>query len=164
MATNSSTFALALPSDLEIVVTRQFDAPRALVFEVMSTPEHVKRWWGPCSMEMIHCEMDTSVGGVYRFVQRAPDGSEHAFSGVFRELVPPERLVFTFVYEPFPDDGALVTVTLEEVDGRTWMTERIVHRTREGRDGHYNAGMEAGMRETYDRLDALLDALHTEAA
>lgn len=152
----NSTLTLSLPTDTEIVITRLLDAPRELVFEAWTRPEHIRRWWGPSCMTMIQCDMDVRVGGAYRFLSRMEDGSEHGFSGVYREVTPPERLVHTFVYDPYPDHDAVITLMFEDRDGRTLMTETIVHKTREGRDGHYYSGMEVGMRESLSRLDEVL--------
>src|SRR5262245_53222787 len=92
-------WTLALASGREIVLTRAFNAPRHLVFDAFTKAHHVARWWGPRYLTLAVCEIDLRVGGAYRFVQRAPDGDEFAFSGVYREIVPPERLVYTFVFE-----------------------------------------------------------------
>jgi len=157
--TNSETLTLTLPSDLEIVVTREFNAPRHLVFEAWTRPEHLVKWWGPRSLTMTVCNVDLSIGGEYRFVLRSPEGEEYGFNGIYREIVRPDRLVHTFIFEPMPEHGSVVTVTFEESEGRTKVTETTLHATREGRDGHLQSGMEEGMRETYDRLDDLLASL-----
>jgi uncharacterized protein YndB with AHSA1/START domain len=111
---------------------------------------------------MTVCEIDLRVGGAWRFVLRVADGTEHGFHGVYKEVQPPHRLVSTEVYEPFPDAEALVTVTLEERDGRTELTSRVRHKTTEARDGHLNSGMEQGAGESYRRLDAVATALAEE--
>ncbi len=110
-AANSDTFTVTTPSDREIRMTRLFDAPRHLVLEAMSKPEHIKRWWG-CLGEGYSvpvCEVDLRVGGAWRFVNRTPEGRDAAFYGVYREIVPPERVVFTEIFEPFPDAESVVT-------------------------------------------------------
>ena len=95
---NTGSLAVTLPSDREILMTRVFDAPRELVFEAHTTPEHVRRWWGKHGTTLPVCEMDFRPGGAYRFVQREPGGAEHGFRGEYRDIVPPERLVYTFEY------------------------------------------------------------------
>jgi uncharacterized protein YndB with AHSA1/START domain len=149
---------VALPSDREIALARTFDAPRRLVFEACARPEHVARWWGPHGSTMTVCEMDVRPGGAWRFVLRNPDGREHPFKGVYREVVPAERVVSTFIYdvEGIRDHEAVETVTFEEHEGKTTLKVRVLHETKEARDGHYQSGMEAGSAQSYDRLAALL--------
>ena len=113
---------IAVPGETSFTTRRVVDAPRALVFEAFTKCEHLKRWMGPGSLTMVSCESDLRSGGRYRFVFRAPDGSEVGFSGGFREIVRPERVVRTFVFEPMPDKEALETLTLDEHDGRTTIT------------------------------------------
>ncbi len=152
---------VTLPSDLEVVLTRVFDAPRRLVFEACTRPEHVARWWGPHGSTLTVCEMDLRPGGAWRFVLRGPDGREHPFKGVYREIVPPERVVQTFIYdvEGIRDHEALETLTLDEQDGRTTLRVTVLHQTKEARDGHLQSGMEAGAAQSYDRLAELLKAM-----
>jgi uncharacterized protein YndB with AHSA1/START domain len=140
---------IADPNEPTIVTRRTVDAPRELVFDCWTKPEHMRRWLGPRALTMVSCEVDLRVGGGYRYVHRAPDGQEYAFRGEYREIVRPERLVATFVFELFPEAEALETLTLHEKDGKTL----------QARDGHLNSGMEAGMVEGYGRLDELLAAL-----
>jgi uncharacterized protein YndB with AHSA1/START domain len=135
---------------------RTVDAPRALVFEAFTRPEHLKRWMGPRSVEMIHCESDLRVGGRYRFVYRTPDGQELAFSGEYTEIVPPERISRTFNFEFMPGVESNETFTLTEQDGKTTVTTITRHKTFEARDGHLKHGAERGMTEGYERLDELL--------
>ena len=155
---------VAEPGQPTMVLTRVFDAPRRLVFEAYSKPEHVSRWWGPRDQKLTVCEMDFRPGGAWRFVLRGPDGQEHPFKGAYREIVPPERLVYTFVYDVpgIRDHEAVETLSFEERDGRTTLTNTIVHRTVEARDGHLGAGMEAGASETLDRLAELVQAMDRE--
>ena len=155
----SSELTITLPSDLEIALTREFDAPRRLVFEAFTRPEHIRRWWGPRNLTMTVCEVDLRPGGAWRFVQRMPDGQEVGFRGVYREIVPPERLVHTFIFEPMPEHDAVVTVLFEERNGKTTVTETTRHKTKFGRDGHLNSGMEEGVTDSYARLDELLPTL-----
>lgn len=150
-----------LPTAREIVLTRVFDAPRRLVFEALTRPEHMARWFGPNEFTNVHCEMDVRPGGAYRIVLRAPDGHECPFKGVYREVVPPERLVFTFIYdvEGLRDHEALETMILHEDDGRTTLTRTILAQTTEARDGLFHSGLEAGAAQSYERLAALLKTM-----
>ena len=150
---------IADPNEPTIVTRHTVDAPRALVFDCWTKPEHMRRWLGPRALTMISCEVDLRVGGGYRYVHRAPDGQEYAFRGEYREIVRPERLVATFVFELFPEAEALETLTLQEQDGKTLVTTHTLHKTMQARDGHLNSGMEGGMIEGYSRLDELLAAL-----
>ena len=153
---------IAEPGKPTITTRRVVDAPRALVFDVFTKPEHLKRWMGPRMLTMVSCESDLRVGGRYRFVHRMPDGNEFAFHGEYREIVRPERIVRTFVFEPMPEHEALETLVLEESGGKTTITTITLHKTVEGRDGHLAGGrMEAGMTEGYARLDELLVELQT---
>jgi uncharacterized protein YndB with AHSA1/START domain len=153
---------VTFPSDLEIRIKRRFDAPRELVFDACTKPEHMARWWGPRTHELVVCEIDLRVGGRYRFVLRTPDGQEAGFRGEYLELTRPERMKQTFIYEPFPDHGEVETMTLEDVDGGTLFTTTILHKTEQGRDGMFNAGMEGGMNDSHARLDELLASLQQE--
>jgi len=157
--TSGSTTTFTMPSDREILITRVFDAPRKLVFEAITKPEHVAHWWGPRNMTMLTCEMDLRTGGAWRFVLRGPDGNDYGFRGVYREITPPERLVQTFEFEGMPGHVSLETATLEEQDGKTKLTVTCHYQSVEDRDGHYNSGMEAGMKESHDRLAELLSAM-----
>jgi uncharacterized protein YndB with AHSA1/START domain len=150
---------IADPDKPTILTRRVLDAPRALVFEAWTKPEHLKRWLGPRELTWVVCEVDLRVGGGYRWVQRAPDGNEYAFHGEYREIVRPERIVSTFVFDLMPDAEALETLTLEERDGKTTATTLTVHKTIQARDGHLAGRMEEGMIDGYERLDALLAEL-----
>jgi uncharacterized protein YndB with AHSA1/START domain len=156
-----SDLRVTLPSDREILLTRVFDAPRRLVFEAITRPEHVVRWWGPHGMTITIDEMDVRPGGTWRFILRTPDGQVCPFKGVYREVVPPERVVSTFIYdvEVIRDFEAVETLTLDEHDGRTTLTVRVIHSTKEARDGHLQSGMEAGAAQSYDRLAELLKTM-----
>ena len=151
---------IADPDEPTIVTRRTFDAPPALLFDAWTKPELMKRWLGPRALEMVLCEVDLRVGGGYRFAYRAPDGQEFGFHGTYREISRPERLVSTYVFEPFPDAEALETLVLEERDGRTTATTTTVHTSIQNRDGHLaNGAMETGMNEGYARLDDVLQEL-----
>lgn len=157
-----STYKLEVIADPEaptIVTRRKLRAPRELVFDAFTRPEHIVRWMGPASHTWISCEGDLRVGGSYRWVQRASTGEEFAFSGEFKEIARPEKLVRTFVYEPMPEHVAVETITFEEHEGITTATALTVHNTMEGREGHLAAKIDDGMAEGYDRLDALLGSL-----
>ena len=150
---------LTMPTDREIVITRVFDAPRRLVFEAISKPEHVTRWWGPKYLTMVSCEMDFRPGGGWRFILRGPDGADFGFRGEYREITPPERIVQTFEFEGMPGHISLETATLEEKDSKTKLTVTCLYQSVEDRDGHYNSGMEAGMNESHNRLAELLSKM-----
>ncbi len=146
------------PSDREVVITRDFDAPRDLVFEAWTTPELVSRWLlGPPDWTMPVCEIDARVGGRYRYVWRHPDGRELKMGGVYREVVPPERLVSTERFDdPVMGGDAQVTMLLTESGGRTTMTMTVLYASREIRDGAVATGMTDGMEQSFVRLDAIL--------
>jgi uncharacterized protein YndB with AHSA1/START domain len=145
------------PSDLEIAMSRVFDAPRELVFKVCTDPNLVPQWWGPRSLTTKVDKMDVRPGGVWRFVQRGPDGNEYAFNGAYREIVPPERIVDTFEFEGMPGHVMLGIVTLEDVNGKTKVTEKSIFESVADRDGMIAAGMEDGDYETMDRLAELVE-------
>ncbi|MFN8474219.1 MAG: SRPBCC family protein [Anaerolineae bacterium] len=158
----SHPMIIALPSEREILVTRVFDAPAKLIFEAHTECEHLRRWIGPRTVTLAKCDNDFRVGGAYRFVYRNPDGYEFAFHGEYREIVPYTRLVTAEVYEmeEYPDmEPAINTMTLEERDNQTTMTLLMLYPTPEARDGAVQSGMEHGMREGYERLDELAEAL-----
>jgi uncharacterized protein YndB with AHSA1/START domain len=145
------------PVEPSFTTRRVVDAPRRLVYEAFTRPEHLKRWMGPASLAMVLCEQDLRAGGGWRFVHRAPDGQEFGFHGKYLEVDPPERIVRTFVFEPMPDQEAVETLLLEERNGKTTITTTTVHKTVAARDGHLSGGrMEMGMVEGYTRLDDLL--------
>jgi uncharacterized protein YndB with AHSA1/START domain len=149
-----------MPSDREIRLTRLFDAPRALVFEAMTKPEHIRQWWGRLDDEhtMTTCEMDCRPGGAWRFVGRGPKG-EYAFYGVCREVVPPERFVFTEIFAPFPDVESVVTTELTEEHGKTRLTVTALYPSQEVRDMVNSSGMATGAAISYDRLEDVVIAL-----
>ena len=158
MAAKTNQLVVTLPSDTEILLVREFAAPRRLVWEAMTKPELVKQWWGPRGSELSVCEIDLRVGGTWRFVSRGDDGVEHPFTGVYKEISPTERIVQTWIYDvaPFNEFESVETANLEEVDGRTTLRTHVQHATKEARDGHVNSGMERGAGETMDRLEELL--------
>ena len=157
---NSDTFKATTPSDREIVLTRLFDAPRRLVFEAMTKPAHVKRWWGILDerYSVPVCEIDLRPGGTWRFVGRGPQG-EYGFHGVYREIVAPERVVFTEIYDPFPDAESVVTSVLTEEGGKTRLTATCVYPSKDVRDMVIQSGMARGAGISYDRLEELVQEL-----
>jgi uncharacterized protein YndB with AHSA1/START domain len=157
--TSSGTATVTLPSDDQILITREFDAPKDLVYKAYTTPELVRRWWSGERGEMTLCEIDLRVGGMWRYVMIATGGFEVAFHGEYREIVPNERLVTTEVYEGMADAEAVDYVTFTEEDGRTTLTMLVQHRNKEDRDGHINSGMEGGMQESMDRLEQVAVSL-----
>ena len=158
-ATSSGTATVTLPADDQILITREFDAPKHLVYKAYTTPELVRRWWSGEQGEVTSCEIDLRVGGTWRYVMKANNGFEVAFHGEYREIVPNERLVTTEVYEGMPDAEALDEVTFTEENGRTTLTLLVQHRNQEGRDAHLNSGMEVGMQEAMDRLEQVAVSL-----
>jgi uncharacterized protein YndB with AHSA1/START domain len=159
-AANSSTFTVTTPSDREIRLTRVFDVPRHLVFEAMSKPEHIRRWWGRLGdgYSVPVCDVDLRPGGAWRFVNRHPKG-EAAFHGVYREITPPERVVFTEIFEPFPDGESVVTAVLTEENGKTRLTVSCEYPSAEVRDMVLNSGMASGAAISYDRLEEVAQEL-----
>jgi len=159
---SSGTARVTLPTDEQILIMREFDAPKHLVYRAWTTPELVKRWWHANRGEMTVCEIDLRVGGAWRYVMVVDGGFEVAFHGEFREIVPNERLVSTEVYEGIPDAeelAALDILTLTEVNGRTTLTILVEHPTKEGRDAHISSGMEDGMQDAMDLLEQVAGSL-----
>ena len=158
----SGKLKVTTPSDLEIAFSREFDAPRDLVFECFTKPEHLRRWYGRRVDEMTVCEVDLRVGGKWRFVL-AEGGEEMAIYGEFLEIDPPERLVQTEYFEgeffEMMGAGTVNTMVLEERDGRTLMTLTALYKTREARDTVLQSPMEQGAGESFDRLEELLQML-----
>jgi uncharacterized protein YndB with AHSA1/START domain len=154
-----NTLTVTTPSDLEIVLTREFDAPRALVFEALSKPEHLRNWWGQASSTLTHFELDFRPGGKWRAVERDKDGQEWGFRGEVREIVPPERIVQTFEWEGLPGHISVETMQLADLGARTRITVTSVFDSVEDRDGMLQSGMEQGAGESYDRLEAYLKTL-----
>jgi uncharacterized protein YndB with AHSA1/START domain len=163
---NSDTFNVTTPSDTEIRMTRLFDAPRRLVYEALTKPEHVRRWWGILGegYSVPVCEIDLRPGGKWRFIGRGPEGDIPAFYGEFREIVPLERIVQTEIFEPFPDAPAVNTMLLTEENGKTRITVTSVYPTKEIRDMVLQTGMEKGAAISYDRLEEVAQGLAGRAA
>ena len=156
---------LTLPTDEQILVTREFDAPSELVFKAWTTPELVARWWHANRGEVTVVEIDLRVGGAWRYVMVADDGSEVGFHGEYREIVPNERLVTTEIYEGLPDDvseedGTTVnTATFVEVDGRTTVTLLVEAANKISRDAIIASGMEDGLQDALDLLEQTAGSL-----
>ena len=161
-ARSSTATVLTTSSDREIVFTRIFNAPRELVFKVYTDPKLIPQWWGPRNLTTTVDKMDVRPGGVWRFVQRMPNGSEYASKGVYREIVRPERIVEPFEFEGRPGHVAVETATFEEHDGKTRLTLRVLFETVEDRDLALESGAEKGAAETQDRLSELLGRLPTD--
>ena len=157
--TSSGTATVTLPSDEEILITREFAAPKHLVYKAYTTPELVRRWWNANRGEMTVAEIDLRVGGAWRYVMVADGGFEVAFHGEYREIVPNERIVSTEVFEGMPDAEAVNTLTLTEADGRTRLTILVQHASKEHRDAHIESGMEAGMQDALDLLEQVARSL-----
>ncbi|HSD49558.1 MAG TPA: SRPBCC family protein [Actinomycetota bacterium] len=150
---------MTTPSDREIVMTRVFDAPRELVFDAHSSCEHVSKWWGPREYDVVSCDIDFRPGGAWRIVHRGPSGDEFAFFGEYREIVRPERFVWTFGFEGMPGEPGPETYVFEEHDGKTTLTATAVFGSVEERDAVLGSGMESGAAETWERLDEYLEVL-----
>lgn len=150
---------IAEPGKLDIQMSREFDAPRELVFKAFTDPALIPRWWGPGSVTTRVDRMEVKPGGSWRYVQREADGSEYGFRGVYHDVVSPERLVFTFEFEGMPGHVLLETVTFEERNGKTLMKDLTVFQTVEDRDGMIQSGMESGAEESWDRLAELIRAM-----
>jgi uncharacterized protein YndB with AHSA1/START domain len=160
MAVSSGTAKVTLPTDEQILITREFDAPKHLVYKAWTTPELVKRWWSARRGEMTIAEIDLRVGGKWRYVMVATGGFEVAFHGEYREIVPNERIVSTEVFEGMPDAEALDTLTFAEMNGRTTLTILVQHTTQQDRDAHINSGMEDGLQDALDLLEQVANSLH----
>jgi uncharacterized protein YndB with AHSA1/START domain len=162
MAPTSGTAKVTLPSDTQILITREFDAPRNLLWRAYTEPELIKRWWAGEKGTVTSVEVDLQVGGRWRYVMAANGGFEVAFHGEYREISAPERLVNTEAFEgiPDPDDNAsVVTVTLAEKDGRTYLEALIEMKDKAGRDMIIESGMESGMQESYNALEQVAQSL-----
>ena len=152
MSTSASTLTMTLPSACEIVLTREFDAQRDLVFEAFSKPEHMAHWWGQKGSSLPVCQMDFRPGGAWRFVEHTADGNDYGFRGEYRDIVRPERIVWTFEFEGLPGHICVETMAFEDVGGKTRITATTVFDSVEDRDGMIESGMERGASEAYERL------------
>ena len=157
--TTKTAHVSAEPGKQEILVTREFDAPRELVFKAYTDPKLVPQWWGPRRLSTRVDRMDVRPGGQWRFINRDAEGNEYAFHGVYHEILAPERIIDTFEFEGLPETGhvTLETMRLEELPGgRTRLTVQSVFQSVADRDGMLQTDMEDGMNETYDRLAEIM--------
>lgn len=159
MTVTSNRARVTLPTEDQILITREFDAPRRLVFKAYTTPQLVRHWWHANRGEMTLCEIDLRVGGKWRYLMTACDGPEVGFHGEYREIVPDERIVSTEVYEGAPDAEALDTVTFTGTGDRTTLTILVQHSSQENRDAQINSGMEEGLQDALDLLDRTANSL-----
>jgi uncharacterized protein YndB with AHSA1/START domain len=158
-ATAKHSAVVTLPTDTQILITREFDAPRHLVFRAWTTPEFIRQWWSARRGEVTVADVDLRVGGRWRYAMLAHGEFEVAFHGEFREVVPNERIVRTEIYEPFPEAPALSTETFAETDGRTTLTMLVDHERQEHRDAHVQSGMEDGLQDALDLLEGIVRTL-----
>jgi uncharacterized protein YndB with AHSA1/START domain len=156
MMTNAESLTIATPTDRDVVLTRLFDAPRDLVFDALTTPDLLKRWYGPAGWSLSSCEIDLRVGGRWRFVVRRPDGKGIGQHGVYCEVARPERLVNTESWEDWDAGETLVMTVLTELDGKTMYTSTVRFPSREVRDKVVAAGLQRGVSESYDKLAEVL--------
>jgi uncharacterized protein YndB with AHSA1/START domain len=147
--TGSATASVTLPADDQIMIVREFDAPRELVFRAWTEPDLVRQWW----------QIDLRPGGSWRYVMVTPDGTEVGFHGEYREVVPGERIVQTEIYDPFPGAAAVDTLAFEDLDGRTRVTMLVQHSRKEHRDAHVESGMEEGLQDALDLLEGVAQSL-----
>ncbi|WP_406319045.1 SRPBCC family protein [Streptosporangium sp. NBC_01639] len=160
--TSSGTAVVTLPTDTQILITREFAAPRHLVYRAWTTPELIKRWWSGGKGEVVSAEVDLRVGGTWRYVMAADGGFEVGFHGEYQEIVPNELIVCTEVYEGVPEgegEAAVCTHTFTEKDGRTTLTLLTQLSSREDRDAIISSGMETGMQEGWDLLERIAVSL-----
>jgi uncharacterized protein YndB with AHSA1/START domain len=153
-----------LPSDRGIEFSCRFQRKASVLFDAWTKPEHLRHWWGCEGSSITKCAIDLRVGGMWNLVMRMADGSDHPFHGTYREVVRPRRLVYTECYE-MPQFGSpewLTTVTFEEIEGATIVTHTILHKSREVRDGHLQAGMQEGTVQTLNRLNEYAAAMERE--
>ena len=158
---SKGTAVVTLPTSTQILITREFNTPRHLVYQAWTTPELIKRWWSARRGAVTVADVDLRVGGMWRWVMVSDDGFEVAFHGEYRELIPNERIVSTEVFEGFPeaDASSLNTMTFTEQGGRTTLVILVQHQRAEHRDAHINSGMEAGMQDAMDLLEEAVIAL-----
>ena len=159
MTNHHRTTITAEPGKQEIVITREFDAPRELVFKVVADPELLPQWWGPRYLSTIVDKMDVRPGGQWRFLNRDAQGNEYAFHGVYHEVLAPEQIIDTFEFEGLPETGHVTLETLRLVElpgGRTRLITQSVFQSVIDRDAALQSGMESGINDSYDRLSEIL--------
>jgi len=152
------TLTITTPSDREVMLTREFDAPATMVFDALTNPEWLKRWYGPAGWTLVVCDIDLQVGGAWRFVVRQPAGKEIGQRGVYQEIDRPNRIVNTESWEDWDAGETLVTTVLTESDGKTIFQCAILFPSQEVRDTVVKAGLEHGAKEGYDKLAEVLAA------
>ena len=157
--TSSRKATVTLPTDEQILIRREFDAPKHLVYEAFTTPELVSRWWTAKRGEMKVCEIDLRVGGKWRYVMQTPDGMEVGFHGEYREIMQNERVVSTEEFEGMPGEASLNTATFTEKDGHTTLEILVQHVRKETRDAHIESGMEDGLQDAMDLLEEVAVSL-----
>lgn len=155
---NTGTLKVETRGDREIILTRVFNAPRAMVYDALTKPELVRRWFGPRGWQMETCEIDLRVGGKWRYMMKGPNNRTMGMFGLYRELNRPDGLVHTENFDDFPGE-AVATTQLIENDGKTTLIVTVLSPSKEARDGIIANGMEHGAAETYDRLADLLTEL-----
>ena len=163
-STRYGSAVVTLPSDREILITRVFDAPAALVFRAWTTPELVRRWWSGDAAPLVVCDIDLRPGGRWRYVTRDADGTELGWHGEYLEIEAPRRLVSTETFEGYPDASAQDTLVLTERDGTTVLTVTVLHASKENRDGHVASGMEGGLQLALDRVEDILAELPRDSS
>ena len=160
---SSHTATVTLPTDEQILIEREFEAPKHLVYKAFTTPELVERWWTAKRGEMKTCEIDLRVGGKWRYVMETPDGMEVGFHGEYREIEPDERIVSTEIFEGMPEgvpeEAAVNTATFTEENGRTKLEILVQHSNKQFRDMHIESGMEAGLQDAMDLLEEVAVSL-----
>lgn len=161
MANKKNMLELSLTSDTEILLVRTFDGPPELVFEAFTDPNLIPKWWGPKSTTTTVDKMEVRPGGKWRFIQKDKDG-EYAFKGEYREIVPNEKIVNTFEFEPMAGHISVENITFEKVDGKTKVTNHVKYASKADRDGMLQTGMEEGAAETWDRFEELIGELQME--
>ena len=159
MATTTNSAKVTLPSDTQLLITREFDAPKHLVWKAYTTPDLIARWWGGSHGKVTSAEVDLRVGGSWRYVLAANEGFEVAFHGEFREISAPDRLVNTEIYEGAPEGMGVVTTTFTETDGHTTLTQLCDYGDKTVRDAVIESGMEGGMQESMDALEQVAASL-----
>jgi uncharacterized protein YndB with AHSA1/START domain len=156
---NTGTLTVTTPTDREIVLRRVFDAPRRMVFDAFTKPELLKRWFGARGWNLVVCQVDLRVGGTWRFVSHGPDGTDMGHGGMYREIVPPDRLVYTELFDDQSYPGeSLITHDFVEQNGKTTLTSTLLYASQESRDIVLSYPMERGVAQGYDRLDELLQS------
>ena len=156
------TLTITTPSEREVTVTRLFSAPRTLVFDALTKPELLRRWYGPTGWELLKCEIDLRTGGKWRFVSRHPNGKEIGQLGVYQEIVPGEKIVNTENWEDWDAGETLVTTVLTEENGITKLTSTMLFPSESVRDTVLKGGLEHGSKECYDKLDDVLAEVASE--